>query len=201
MSSTDLSISELIVGAKAGEQPALEDLLKHYRPYLRIIAAQAIGSAIGRREDGSDLAQQTCMEAVTAFPNFQGTTEPQLSAWLKQILRRNIANLIRDNRAAKRDVRREQAINQKQDSATLCWYEPEAGDTSPSENILKGEAALNLAAALEELPQDQRVAVAMRYLDGRSLAEIAKELGRTNSAVAGLLHRGLKALRSTLDLP
>jgi DNA-directed RNA polymerase specialized sigma24 family protein len=36
-------------------------------------------------------------------------------------------------------------------------------------------------------------------LQGRPLAEIAQELATTKSAVAGLLHRGLKALRKQLD--
>ena len=41
----------------------------------------------------------------------------------------------------------------------------------------------------------------MHHLQGQPLAEIARELGTTKSAVAGLLHRGLKALRANLPEP
>jgi RNA polymerase sigma-70 factor (ECF subfamily) len=145
--------------------------------------------------------QQTCIEAVEAIARFQGEAEPQFSAWLKQILRRNVTNLIRDNRAAKRDVRKESPLIDQDGSASLCWFEPAADGSSPSARLVRGEAALKLAAALEELSEDQRMAVTMRYLEGCSVADIAEQLGRTKPAVAGLLHRTLKALREKLDLP
>ncbi len=44
-------------------------------------------------------------EALEAIPKFRGQAEPEFSAWIHQIQRRNIANVARDHRAAKRDVR------------------------------------------------------------------------------------------------
>ena len=58
---------------------------------------------------------------------------------------------------------------------------------------------VRLAAALAVLPEAQRQAVEMRHLHGRPLADIAREMGRTPAAVAGLLHRGLAQLRSLLE--
>ena len=56
-----------------------------------------------------------------------------------------------------------------------------------------------LARGLATLPEGQRRAVEMHHLQGRSLVEIAEALGTTKAAVAGLLHRGLKALRVRLS--
>jgi RNA polymerase sigma-70 factor (ECF subfamily) len=56
-----------------------------------------------------------------------------------------------------------------------------------------------LAAALEQLSEAQREAVVLRHLEGLSLAEVGRHLGRNPAAVAGLLQRGLKKLRSLLE--
>ncbi|MCO6042685.1 sigma-70 family RNA polymerase sigma factor [Aeoliella sp. ICT_H6.2] len=195
-----LSIAQLIADAKSGDAVALEQLLTQYRPFLRIIAEQKIGPALRRRHDGSDIVQQTCVEAVTAFPAFRGATEPELSAWLKQILRRNVANLVRDNRAAKRDLRRETELDRRgNESATLQWFEPAGEQSSPSQRAVRGEDAIELAQAIESLPDDQRRAVQLRYLEARSLDEIGEALDRSSSAVAGLLHRGMRSLKSKLE--
>jgi RNA polymerase sigma-70 factor (ECF subfamily) len=63
---------------------------------------------------------------------------------------------------------------------------------------MHGETVLRLAAALETLPEDQRTAVRLRFLEGRQLAEIADELERTVSSVAGLIHRGVRALEGKM---
>ena len=58
-----------------------------------------------------------------------------------------------------------------------------------------------MAESLAALPEGQRRAIELHHLQGLPLAEIADELGTTKSAVAGLLHRGLKALRATSAKP
>jgi RNA polymerase sigma-70 factor (ECF subfamily) len=55
-----------------------------------------------------------------------------------------------------------------------------------------------LAGALLHLPDDQRRAVELHHLQGLSLAEVGRHLGRSREAVAGLVFRGLKSLRSLL---
>ena len=60
------------------------------------------------------------------------------------------------------------------------------------------EEAMRVAAALMELPEKQREAVAMRHLQNLPLATIAAELDCTSAAVVGLLQRGVKKLRTLL---
>ena len=199
MNENNISVASLVETAKAGDRVALEKLIVRYRPYLRLIAEQEIGPALGRRYDGSDIAQQTCMEAIAALAGFKGASEPEFSAWIKQILRRNVLNLIRDNQAAKRDMRREKTLFEQRDSASVIWTEPAAGDRSPSQMVVQGEKALLLASALDQLPAEQREAIKMRYLEGRTVSEIANQLGKTRSSIAGLLHRGLQLLQKTTD--
>ena len=58
---------------------------------------------------------------------------------------------------------------------------------------------LLLAKALETLPEDQRTAVELRHLGDWSQEQLAEFMNRTKASVAGLLRRGLKALREELE--
>jgi RNA polymerase sigma-70 factor, ECF subfamily len=74
-----------------------------------------------------------------------------------------------------------------------------ADQTSPSEAADAHDRAAALAEAVAELPDDQREVVLAKHCLGLSLAEIAERTGRTPASVAGLLRRGLQALRERLD--
>jgi RNA polymerase sigma-70 factor (ECF subfamily) len=58
--------------------------------------------------------------------------------------------------------------------------------------------SLGLRDALATLPEDQRQVVVMRHLVGLSPGEIAGRMGRTESSIHGLHHRGRGALRTAL---
>jgi len=85
-----------------------------------------------------------------------------------------------------------------QSSMRLGEWLAGAGRSSPSQHLQREERAVQLAAALAELPEAQREALVLQYWHGRSLAQIAAELGRSPAAVAGLLKRGLKQHRLTM---
>ena len=57
---------------------------------------------------------------------------------------------------------------------------------------------IRLADALATLPDAQREAVVLRHCEGQSIDEISRWLGRSPTAAAGLLKRGLKQVRSLL---
>jgi RNA polymerase sigma-70 factor (ECF subfamily) len=53
-------------------------------------------------------------------------------------------------------------------------------------------------AVLRSLPEDYRLPLTLRYIVGADAGEIGTQLGLTNGALRGLLHRGLKMLRDRL---
>jgi RNA polymerase sigma-70 factor (ECF subfamily) len=74
-----------------------------------------------------------------------------------------------------------------------------ADQSSPSQRVMREELHIRLADALGKLPEDQRLAVELHHLKGRTVAEAAEQMGRTKTAVVGLLFRGLKKLRQLLQ--
>jgi RNA polymerase sigma-70 factor (ECF subfamily) len=73
-----------------------------------------------------------------------------------------------------------------------------AEQTSPSQQAVRGEQLLQLAAVLAQLPEAQRQAVELHHLRGCRVAEVAKLMGRSEEAVGALLVRGLKKLREMM---
>jgi RNA polymerase sigma-70 factor (ECF subfamily) len=176
------------------------DGLERHRHYLMLLARVHLHSRHPAKFDSSDIVQQTLLDAFAKRDQFRGTTEAELAAWLREILKHNLADAMRDQKRAKRDVRRECPIEAGIDESfaqTQAWLE--AVQSSPSQRAVKQEELLRLTEALTQLPEAQREAIVLHHLQGRKLAEVAAETGRTEAAVAGLLFRGLRALQNLLN--
>lgn len=168
-----------------------------YEPYLRMLARTHMRTAYRAKIGDSDIVQQTMFAAVGGIDQFRGGTEGELRAWLRQILVRQICHLDRDLHRDKRDVRRERSMEQKLAHSSMRLEGLLAADqATPSQAAVVGENVAALAAAVERLPDGQRQAIELHYLEGLKLAEVAQALGKTTGAVAGLLHRGMKQLRA-----
>lgn len=174
------------------------ELLENYRPWCRVFVRQSLFRQLGRRLDESDVIQSAWVDVIRKLDTFKGKTEPEFFGWLKKILENNLKNVIRDNMADKRDFRVEQDFAIQLDSVSLNWWEPVAPGSTPSNRMLKGESALRLAEAIESLPESQRTAVELRYLQGMKLKEVCDAMDKTSDAVVSLLRRGLKKLSVTL---
>jgi RNA polymerase sigma-70 factor (ECF subfamily) len=193
------AVRALILRARQGDQEALGQLLESHREDLRRWAERRLPGRVGARVGGSDVVQQTFLEAHRNFGQFFGGDEPELVAWLQRILECNVAEVIRDHtQAQKRDVRRERPLAGGPGSEEARPTEPPARHSTPSQRAVRGEEEESLARALAALPEDQREAVRLRHLEGRPLKEIARLLGRSETATAGLIKRGMQALRRLL---
>jgi RNA polymerase sigma-70 factor (ECF subfamily) len=179
-----------------------QQTLEQFRDYLQLLARLHLDRRLQGKLDPSDVVQQTLLEAHQARERFAGDDSAHLAAWLRQILARNLANAVRDFTRARRDVNRERSLEEAVDASSArlqAWLAAE--QSSPSQQAEDNERALHLARALAALPEVQRVVVELRHLQGWPLADIARHLGRSTAAVAGLLHRGLKQLRTELQPP
>jgi RNA polymerase sigma-70 factor (ECF subfamily) len=174
--------------------------LERFRAYLALLARLHLDPDLRRRIDASDVVQQTMLEAHQKREQYRGRSDAELAAWLRQILVHNLADVVRAQGRARRDVARERSLNASLEASSLrldAWLASE--QSSPSQQAVKNEQLERLMVALDQLPEAQRAAVVLHHLHGCPLAELARRLDRSEPAVAGLLHRGLKALRQLLQ--
>jgi RNA polymerase sigma-70 factor, ECF subfamily len=172
--------------------------LDRYRSYLLLLARMQLDSRPQSKIDPSDIVQQTLLEAHAKQRQFTGDGDA-LAVWLRQALANNLRDALRALRTGKRDVRREVSIEAavEQSSVRLNALVP-ADHSSPVVRAMRNEAAVRLAEALEKLPEAQREVILLHHLHGWPVVDVAAHLDRTDAAVAGLLHRGLKRLRQIM---
>src|SRR6516162_7620228 len=111
MAETPQDAARLLAAARAGSPEGLGQALETCRRYLLLVAQRNLDPALQAKGGASDLVQETFLEAQRDFAQFQGTTEAELLAWLRQLLLNNVGNSARRYRdTAKRAVGREVAL-------------------------------------------------------------------------------------------
>jgi RNA polymerase sigma-70 factor (ECF subfamily) len=170
--------------------------LEPFRSYLEVLARVHLDPRLRGKLDPADVVQQALLRAHAAWPEFKGPARPVLLAWLRRILARTLADVVkhydRDKRAV--DLERSLEADLDQSASGLAWWLA-ADQTSPSQAAVRNEELLRLADALAALPEPQREVVVLKHLRGWALQRIGDHLGRSVPAVASLLRRGLEELR------
>jgi RNA polymerase sigma-70 factor, ECF subfamily len=185
----------MVPEAEAGRWP-----LESYREYLRLLARLQLDPALQGQVDASDIVQDTLLKAHQSLEQFRGKTEAEWAGWLRQILANHLTDVLRRLRGASRDVARERSIEYAVEASSARlegWLAAEA--CTPSGVVSKHEELARLAVALAQLPDDQRLAIEFKHLRGCTVAEVGRRMQRSETAVGGLLRRGVKRLRELLD--
>jgi RNA polymerase sigma-70 factor, ECF subfamily len=200
MSAEWTETEQLLDQARAGDGPSRGRLLERYRPYLALLARLQIGRRLQGKVDPADVVQEVFLRAHRDFATFRGDAEPELAGWLRQILAAALAGLVRHYLGTqRRDPRLEQELAAEVDrSSRVLGASLAAPDTTPSERAARREQAVLLADALERLPAHYREVLILHHLEGLTLAETARRLGRTDDSVQKLWARGLLKLRQAL---
>lgn len=174
--------------------------LADYTEYLRVLARIQIDPRLRPQVDPSDIVQQTLLKAHEHRDQFRGKTEPERAAWLRAILANGLAYALR--RQARQGGQAARSLQAALDESSARLERVLAAEqSSPSHQAMRQERVAALADALARLPDDQRVAIELRHLRGLPVPEVARRMGRTVPAVAGLFHRGTKGLRGLIGEP
>lgn len=141
---------------------------------------------VARREEAEDLTSEVFQKALTNLPRFKWRGVP-FAAWLLRIA----ANAIADKHQA---AAREGAPSGVEDIADL------AVSGEATQEVLEGvEQRAALFRLVDELPEDQKRVIVMRFAEEKGIHEIAEMLGRSEGAVKQLQFRGLQNLRARIE--
>ena len=146
--------------------------LAHYARLVR--ALTVIG---GDREAADDAVQEAFIQACLSWDRISNYDDPV--AWVRRVALNRLSNQRRSL------FRRFGAL------ARSAEPDPVAG---PSPD------GLDLAAALQRLPEQQRTAVALHYVEGLKVREVAVAMGITEGTVNRHLHRARETLRPALEV-
>jgi RNA polymerase sigma-70 factor (ECF subfamily) len=173
-----------------------------YRAYLLVLARMELARAerVRPKADASDIVQDTLLKAHRGRDQFRGASEGEFKVWLRRILANVVTDAMRRWGTEKRDTALEEACydDLSRYSVRLDALIPAPQD-SPSQQVAKKERAALIAGALNDLPEEQRCAIELRYLREYSMRETAATMQRSEASVAGLVRRGLETLNRKLD--
>lgn len=187
---------KLINSAAHGDEMAWRAIVERLRPMLCQTADRELAPRVRRRVDPSDVVQRSLLEAWQARATFGGSTAGELQKWLCRILEHNLQDVIRQHiQTDMRTVDRERSLDELRSSGAGRLDLFASAGLSPRSTLARREALARLTRYLDDLPHRQRHAVRMRYIERRSLKEIAADFGCNENAAAQLLARGLRNLR------
>jgi len=171
------SDEELMRAYVAGDAHAFRQLFDRYTPVLLGVLRRQVRS----EELARDLAQQTFLQLHRSRHDF--SADRRLRPWLFTIA----MNLMREH-FRRRGRRPETSLE------AVPWKEPAVGPRGQHQ----ADARRDLARGLAQLSAEQREVIALHWLGGVPMPEIAATLGVSLSAVKLRAHRGYAALRTLL---
>lgn len=175
----------LVIDAQRGNRPALEELV---RRTSRIVYARLFVET-GDGHLAEDLTQETYLQAVKSLKSLQ--KPGQFRAWLFTIA----DNVLID--AARSRNRQKRAEPPRAPGEAL--QQVAGNGATPDEEAVKAEERQQLLAVVRSLPEDYRQPLMLRYFGGADYETMEIQLGLTNGALRGMLHRGLKMLKDKLS--
>lgn len=177
----DISDEQLMIRIADGDRTAYKMLVdRHLRVFVGFAAR-----VMGDRAEAEDILQEAFIRVWKYAVNWDQSRKASFTTWFYRV----VMNLCID---VKRKQKRTPTI--ELDEA----FEVESDDSGPDERLSDKQMAAQIAQALEQLPQRQRIAMTLCYLQGLGNKQAAEILDSTTGAIESLLVRGRRAMAELL---
>jgi RNA polymerase sigma-70 factor (ECF subfamily) len=168
----EAAITRAVTAAKAGDMDAVRFLYMRYKDNVY----GYVLSIVREPHEAEDVTQQVFIKLISSINKYEPRSVP-FTAWILRVAR----NVAIDHLRQRRSIACEEVF-----------------DPSRQSDDAGRDCRRDLEFALRALPEDQRDVVLLRHLVGLTPGEIAERLGRSESSIHGLHHRGRRALKREL---
>jgi len=175
--------------------PDFEKLWTESERRLRRMIQWRIGPRLAAKVSAEDILQRAALVAARKFEKLP-ETNMQPFTWLYQVVRDELTEVWREHAMEKRDVNRE--VRAPSGSAEHVSLGLIAQISSPSEKMMRRELQEEMRQALEQLKEDDREILCMRFFDELLPREIAVLKGLTPNTVSTAITRAKIKLRPLL---
>lgn len=177
--------ADLLHQLKRGDEAAFAQLIAVYQKKVLNICFRFFLN----REDAEDISQEVFIEAFHSIKYFK--EEAKLSTWLYRIAVSKSLDEIKKRKRKKRISSYGKLLGIEQ---ITDWM---VGNDRPDTKLEENEAHTQLLSVLEQLPENQRVALTLSKIEGYSSAEVAEIMETSINAVDSLIYRAKKNLTSS----
>ena len=174
----------LIQRAQKGDHEAFATLVTEHQRYVYNLALRVLKN----EEEALDLAQETFVRAWTALPNFR--RQSQFRTWLYRIVTNLCYNRLPNLR---------RSLNELGDDTISEIPETDIALANPAHGLETRELRTYLHKAIDELDENYRLLISLRYQNELSYEEIANMLNLPLGTVKTGLFRAKEQLRRALE--
>lgn len=176
--------STLVALAKAGNAPAIGELIRKYWPDAYRTAARILRC----HADAEETAQDVLCSAVSHLSTFR--EDASFRTWIYRItVNHSLMSL-----------RRKRGRADRSSPISLERVEPLIGGArTPEQVLLDAECRTVVEEGLERLPERYVAILQLSFFEGRSMSEIAASVGLSLAAVKTRLHRGRARLQQEIS--
>ncbi len=167
-----LLVRAAIASAQKGDMEGLNFLYARYSS----VVLRYVNSVVKNEHEAEDITQNIFLKLFSVIHTYEPRGVPFLG-WVLRIARNTSLDHLRARRAIP------------------CEEVPSFGEDL---HQVDSERRIDLCWALAQLPEEQRSVLVLRHIHGLSPSEIARVLGKTESSIDGLHHRGRKNIQSML---
>ncbi len=175
--------NSLVSKAQSGNNEAFGALFSRLRDRLAHFIQGRIKPDYTERLDLEEILQDTFVRAFQSIDRFRGDDEETFRRWLTGIANNAVLR-------AEDQARRRQTLE--------ITHELPAASVSPSKALRRNERFVRLQDSFDALTGDYREVIRLTRIEGLSIREAAKRMGRSKAAVKMLFSRALKELRRTM---
>ena len=184
---TEQEVLKLVL---AGDPRAIRSLVDHFQPMVLRTARGFLRNS----DDARDVAQEVFIDIFTNIHRFQG--QSRLSTWVYRIAVNRSLNYLRSNK--KRLSNRSYSFENSESGQEGTMKLSDPTQKNPAQILEQKEKSETLHAAIQSLPEKQRIAFTLAEYDDLSYKEIAEVMETSVSSVESLIFRGRKKLQEKL---